>query len=145
MLDDEIYLLARNRNFAVVTTRAADGSTQASMMWIDATERALLINTETGRAKDRHVQRDSSVTILIWDAENPYRYAEVRGRVVDRSVGEPARRHLDSLADKYLGTPYQEPVRRPRVLWTVNPERQFMRQPPPGGHGASERNDEQAT
>lgn len=135
MLDHAVLELAHGRNFAVLTTRAGDGSAQSSVMWVDATDEHVLINTELGRAKDRNVQRHPAVTVLIWDAQNPYNYVEVRGRVLDRSVGDVARRHLDELANKYLGTPYQEPVRRERVLWTIAPDRQFARQPPAGGHG----------
>jgi PPOX class probable F420-dependent enzyme len=135
MLEIEVLRLARGPNFAVLTTRAADGSAQSSVMWIDATEQSLLINTEVGRVKDDNVQRDAAVTVLIWDAENPYHYAEVRGRVRERTVGDVARHHLDELAAKYLGTAYREPVVRPRVLWTIEPTRQFVRRPPTGGHG----------
>lgn len=136
MLESEVYRLATQANFAVLTTKSRDGTAQSSVMWIDATPEHLLVNTETGRVKDNNVQRDPEVTVLVWDSTNPYHYVEVRGRVIDRSIGDDARRHLDELAQKYLGTDYQEKVSKPRVMWTVEPVRQFVRQPPSGGHGS---------
>jgi PPOX class probable F420-dependent enzyme len=135
MLEPEVQRIATQANFAVLTTRNQDGSAQSSVMWIDATADHLLVNTETGRAKDRNVQRDPAVTVLVWESENPYHYIEVRGRVINRTVGDVARRHLDELAHKYLGTDYQELVVQARVLWTIEPGRQFVRKPPSGGHG----------
>lgn len=138
MLEPEVHEMATQANFAVVTTKNPDGTAQSSVMWIDATAEHLLVNTETGRVKDRNVQIDPSVTVLIWDNANPYQYVEVRGRVTERSLGDAARRHLDGLAHKYLGADYQEQVQRPRVLWSVEPDRQFARVPPSGGHGSGE-------
>ena len=41
----------------------------------------LVVNNETHRKKYENIQRDSRVTLTIRAEDNPYRYADVRGRV----------------------------------------------------------------
>ena len=43
--------LITNNAFAVLTTLFADGRPHSHMMWIDADDECLLINTETGRLR----------------------------------------------------------------------------------------------
>jgi PPOX class probable F420-dependent enzyme len=86
-LSPDLVAFATGTNFAALTTLFDDGHPQTQVMWIDADEDHLLINTEVHRQKYLNVQRDPRVTVLIWDAEDPYRYVEVRGRVVDEVRG----------------------------------------------------------
>jgi general stress protein 26 len=53
-------------------------------MWVDADDQRLLINTEVHRQKFRNVERDPRVTVMIWDNEDPSRFVEVRGEVVEK-------------------------------------------------------------
>jgi hypothetical protein len=58
------------------------------------------------------------------DPENPYRYLEVRGRVVDITE-EGAEEHIDKMAKKYIGVD-RYPNRQPgevRVLYKIEPLR----------------------
>ena len=75
-------------------------------MWVDADDDQLLINTEVHRAKYKAIQQHPEVTVTIWDAENPYRYAEVRGTVIGEVRGDEARAHIDTLSQRYLGHDY---------------------------------------
>lgn len=50
------------------------------------------------------MRRNSRVTLLCYDPREPLRYLEVRGTVTEMTEGG-ARRHLDSLASRYLGRP----------------------------------------
>ena len=59
-------------------------------MWVDADDDQLLINTEIHRAKYKAIQQHPEVTVTIWDHANPYRYAEVRGRVSGEVRGDQA-------------------------------------------------------
>ncbi len=79
--------LARGQNFAALTTLLPSGHPQTQVMWVDANEQHLLINTEVHRQKYKNIERDPRVTLLIRDEENPYRYAEVRGQVVETVGG----------------------------------------------------------
>ena len=62
-LDPKIYELARGRNFAALTTMLPDGHPQTQVMWIDADEDHLMVNTEVHRQKFRNVERDPRVTV----------------------------------------------------------------------------------
>lgn len=127
VLDDSVKTLAAGKNFAALTTLLADGQPQTHIMWVDATDNELLVNTEVERQKFRNVRRDPRVTVTIFDADNPYHYAEVRGRVTGTVTGDEARRHLDELSHKYTGTPYQNPIGSERVILRITPERQLAR------------------
>ena len=124
MLDDQVKALARAKNFAALTTLLSDGQPQTHIMWVDASDDHVLINTEVHRQKFKNVQRDPRVTVTIFDAGNPYHYAEVRGRVVEVVKGDEARRHIDELSTKYTGGPYANPIQSERVLLKIAPERQ---------------------
>ena len=93
------------------------------VMWVDADEDHVLINTEVHRAKFKAVERDPRVTVTIWDREDPYTYAEVRGRVVEIVRGPAARAHIDSLSRKYRGRDYDESkITSERVILRIAPE-----------------------
>jgi PPOX class probable F420-dependent enzyme len=121
--------LARGQNFAALTTLLPGGHPQTQVMWVDANEQHLLINTEVHRQKFRNVERDPRVTVTIWDKEDPYRFVEVRGEVVEKVKGMEAREHIDELSHKYRGKPYQTPIRSQRVVLRIAPLRQVIRIP----------------
>jgi PPOX class probable F420-dependent enzyme len=123
-LDAAVRTLATGRNFAALTTLFADGSPQTNVMWVDADDEHVLINTELHRAKCRNVQRDPRVAVTIWDADNPYRFAEVRGRVVEVVRGREARDHIDRCSERYTGKPYPaEQIGSERVILRIAPDK----------------------
>ena len=121
--------LARGPNFAALTTLLPGGHPQTQVMWVDANEQHLLINTEVHRQKFRNVERDPRVTVTIWDMEDPYRFVEVRGEVVEKVKGQEAREHIDELSHKYRGKPYQTQIQSERVVLRIAPSRQVVRTP----------------
>ena len=127
MLDPKVVALAHGPNFAALTTLLADGQPQTHVMWVDADEEHLLINTELHRQKARNVQRDPRVTVAIIDAANPYDFAEVRGTVVEIVRGPVARAHIDALALKYTGKPYAPTIQSERVILKIAPDRTVLR------------------
>ena len=124
MLDPAIRDLAQAKNFAALTVIPESGHPMTHVMWIDADDECLLINTDVGRAKARAMDHDPRVTIAIWDVANPYHYAEVRGRVISATSGQPAADHINKLAGKYVGGPYTMGPTDTRVLYRVEPIRQ---------------------
>jgi PPOX class probable F420-dependent enzyme len=124
MLDSAIKELAQGKNFAALTTFLPNGDAMTQIMWVDADDDHLLINTETGRQKFHNVTRDPRVTVAVIDAANPYHYAEVRGRVVETIAGDRGRAHIDELAHKYTGGPYALEIASERVVLVIDPERQ---------------------
>ena len=124
MLDPAIRDLARGKNFAALTVIPANGHPMTHIMWVDADDEHILINTDLGRAKAAAMDHDPRVTVAIWDADNPYRYAEVRGRVVGTTVGPDAGDHIDALAMKYTGAAYAFGSRDSRIVYRIEPIRQ---------------------
>ncbi len=123
-LDEDLRRLATGRNFAALTTLFADGSPQTQVMWVDADDDHILINTEVHRAKFRNVQRDPRVTVTIWQADDPYRYIEVRGEVTGIVRGLEARVHIDDCAQRYFGRDYPaEQIASERVILQITPRR----------------------
>lgn len=116
--------LLRKKSFAHLATLMPDGSPQVTPVWWDWDGRHVLINTARGRQKDRNLRRSPRVSLSIQDPENPYRYLEVRGRVVGVTE-DGADAHIDALAKRYLGVdeyPYRQPG-EVRVLFRVEPEK----------------------
>jgi PPOX class probable F420-dependent enzyme len=123
MLDGAAQELLKGKNFAALTTLLPSGQPSTQLMWVDADEEYVLFNTETGRQKFANIKRDPRVSLTVFDAGNPYRYVEIRGRVVGTITGAQARDHIDQLSEKYTGSPYTNPIRTERVILQIEPER----------------------
>ena len=92
MLEPAIRDLASTgKNFGTIVVPLPNGQTLSHVMWVDASDDQILINTEVHRAKYKAIQQHPEVTVTVWDVQNPYRYAEVRGRVVGEVRGDEAR------------------------------------------------------
>lgn len=61
------------------------------------------MNTAKDRHQDKNIRHDSRVAVVVTDPDNPYRYLEIRGRVVEVHDWD-ANTHLDQLARRYLGS-----------------------------------------
>lgn len=123
-LDAEVKALATGRNFAALTTLFEDGTPQTNVMWVDADDDHLLINTEVHRAKFRNIERDPRVSVMIWPADDPYSYVEVRGRVTEVVRGQQARDHIDACAYRYLGRAYPaDQIASERAILRITPDR----------------------
>ena len=121
----EKYLdLFDKKAFGSLGTIMPDGSPQVTPVWVDHEGDTVLVNTAKGRQKDKNVQRDPRVSITLIDPDNPYRYLEIRGRVVE-ATEKGAKDHIDKMAKKYLGVdkyPYAKPGEQ-RLLLRIEPER----------------------
>jgi PPOX class probable F420-dependent enzyme len=124
-LDPTARQLAQGANFAAFTVHLASGAAMTHVMWVDATDDEVLINTEVHRDKFRAVERDPRVTVTVMDATDPYHYAEVRGRVVATVRGPEARSHIDKLSRKYRGQDYDASrIASERVILRIAPDTQ---------------------
>jgi len=115
--------LFQKRAFAHLATLMQDGSPQITPVWIDYDGTYLIVNSAKGRLKDKNMRRDPRVAIEISDPDDPYRYFQVRGRVVEITEQE-ADEHIDKMSYKYQGKE-RYPYRRPgeiRVVYKVLPE-----------------------
>ena len=128
MLEEGVRRLAKGKNFAAFTTLLADGQPMTHVMWVDCDAEHILINTERHRQKAKNVRRDPRVTVTIWDQAEPYRYAEVRGEVVETVAGPEARAHIDDLSMKYYGHESRNQIQSERLLLRIKPLRQRLRE-----------------
>jgi PPOX class probable F420-dependent enzyme len=125
MINPDVKALAKGKNFAAFTTMLPTGQPMTHVMWVDADDQHILINSEMGRQKVVNVTKNPRVTVTVIDAANPYHYAEVRGTVVDQVKGPRARAHIDELSEKYVGRPYDpNMIKTERVLLLIDPQRQ---------------------
>jgi len=112
------------KSFAHLATIGADGAPQVTPVWIDYDGSHIRFNTARGRVKTRNFERNPTVALSVQDPDNPYRYVQVRGRVVEVTE-KGADAHIDALAKKYLGQD-KYPHRHPgevRVTVKVSPEK----------------------
>lgn len=127
MLDDAVRAMAQGKNFAAFTTLMPDGQPQTHLMWVHADDEHILINTEVHRRKFKNVEGDPRVTVAIWDADNPYSFAEVRGRVVETVLGDEALASINAMSQKYRAVDYQPVIQSERVILKIAPDRQISR------------------
>jgi len=126
MLDPITIKLAQGANYAALTTLFPNGNPQTQLMWVDADEEFLYINTEIHRVKFKNVEKDSRISILIWKYEDPFKYVEVRGNIVDSFGGKEARDHIDKLSEKYFKKPYPFQVQTERVVMKIKPSKEVF-------------------
>jgi hypothetical protein len=119
--------LFEKKAFASLGTLMPDGRPQVTPVWCDFDGEHIIFNSAKGRQKDRNVRRDPRVALAIIDPDNPYRYLEIRGKVVEITE-QGADAHIDKMAKKYLGQD-KYPFRQPgevRVLYKIKPEHTSM-------------------
>jgi PPOX class probable F420-dependent enzyme len=92
------------RRFAVLGTINPSGSPHLTVMWYLLDGDEIVFNTRAGRVKDRNLQRDPRVSLLVY-ADDGYTYLRVDGRV--RTIGDQATAQADirRLALRYYGDP----------------------------------------
>ena len=103
-LTPEQRALVEAPNLAHFVTLMKDGSPQVTPVWVDCDDTHILINTAEGRTKPRNLARDNRVALSIADQQDPYKYIQVRGKVVE-TTHDGARDHIEKLARKYAGQP----------------------------------------
>jgi PPOX class probable F420-dependent enzyme len=108
--DSEVRKLLSEPNFAVVSTFNADGSILSTIVWIDAEDGTVAVNSAKGRLWPANLERDPRITALVYEAGNPYNYVEIRGRV--NATTDGADEHINALTKKYINQdeyPFRQP------------------------------------
>jgi PPOX class probable F420-dependent enzyme len=116
--------LLEKKAFAHLGTVMKDGSPQVTPVWFDYDGTHVRVNTAKGRWKDKNMRNRPQVALDIPDPDNPYRYMQIRGKVVDVTESG-ADAHIDSLAKKYLDQdkyPFRQPGEA-RVIYKISVDR----------------------
>ena len=121
-LSNEIRALIDGPNFAHLSTLMSDGSPQSVPVWVGREGDRILIGTGEASLKAKNTRRDPRVALSMIDFHNPYREAQLRGRVVERRPDSDFK-VLDTISHKYTGKPF--PMRNPegRVALVIEIEK----------------------
>jgi len=131
MITPEIEKLLVGKNFASLATLMNDGSPHVAPTWVDYDGNMILINTASGRIKEKNVKRDKRIALSIPDNNNPYDMVTIRG-IVEEITEKNADQHIDKLAKRYLGLdkyPFRSQDEK-RIILKIRPEKVFHQQPP---------------
>jgi PPOX class probable F420-dependent enzyme len=116
----DVLDLFQGPNYAHVATVLPTGGPHSVPVWIGVEGDRLAFFTQSGSRKARNLERDARVAVSVTDRENPYRMAQVRGRVVETLEGDAALEVIDRLAHTYTGSPF--PMRS-GIVFLIEPER----------------------
>ena len=116
--------LLESKALANIATVGPKGEPQNNPVWFDWDGSHILFSQTKGRQKYQNLQREPRVAISIVDPANPYRYLEVRGKVV-RIDEDPDKQFINKMAKKYIDQdvyPWNQPGDE-RVVIVVEPEK----------------------
>lgn len=108
---------------AHVATVGPNGEPQNNPVWFGWDGENVLFSQTTQRQKYRNVQDETRVALSFVDANNPYRYLEIRGEVA-RIDPDPDNAFINSMAKKYMNEdvyPWHQPGDE-RVVVVVRPQ-----------------------
>ena len=106
-LSPEVQRLAALPILMVLGTTRADGSLQLNPVWFEYRDGYFWLNSNTGRAWPKNVQRTHAGSLLLMDPEEAFRYAQVQGRLVE-VIPDPRHEFIDRLAQRYTAKPFRE-------------------------------------
>lgn len=123
MIPDALRDLLENPNYGALGTVRPDGTVQVNPMWFEFDGEHVLFTHTTTRQKYRNLQANPSMSFMVFDPEQPYRYIEVRGRLVDE-VPDPEGAFYVRLGQRYGNAGQQPPPDRAnRVILKMSVEK----------------------
>ncbi|MQA98352.1 MAG: TIGR03618 family F420-dependent PPOX class oxidoreductase [Streptosporangiales bacterium] len=109
-------------NFATISTIEPDGRPQASMVWVGRDGDDVLVSTTRQRRKAANMGRDSRVSLLMANPEDPYSYIEIRGTA--SVIPDPTSSLINELSNKYIGKDYPwDPPDAERVIIRISADK----------------------
>ena len=119
-LPDDVRALFEGANYGHLATVLPSGAPHSVPVWTGMEGEHVVFFTQTASRKARNLERDPRVAFSITDHEQPYRMAQIRGRVVGTVEGDAALEIIDRLAVKYTGSPF--PMRS-GVVFLIEPSK----------------------
>jgi PPOX class probable F420-dependent enzyme len=121
--DTEVRALLEAPNVAVISTKNPDGSILSAVVWLSLEDGVLAVNSSEGRQWPANLDRDGTVTLLVYPPDNPYEFTAVRGTATRATDGDDDA-HIDRLAKKYIGQdtyPWRQPGEA-RIKYVIAPD-----------------------
>ena len=114
-------------HFATVGTTQPDGSPQQTVVWVKTDGDDVLFSTIRGRRKTLNMERDPRISVMVYDAANPYAYVEIRGTVSMTEEGGDDL--IQELSHAYTGDrfPGDDGTDHVRVVCRVTPSKVITR------------------
>lgn len=111
------------KSFAHFATTDGD-IPQVTPVWVEYDGEHILINSATGRKKDRTVRKNRKVALSVQDPDNAYRYIGIQGKVIE-IMEEGGTEHIHKLSRKYNGRDYPAKALATdtRVIYKIAPTR----------------------
>jgi PPOX class probable F420-dependent enzyme len=119
-LPDDVRSLFAGPNYAHLATVLPTGAPHSVPVWCGVEGEHVVFFTQPASRKARNLERDPRVAFSITDHEQPYRMAQIRGKVGGTVEGEAAFEIIDRLAVKYTGAPF--PMRS-GIVFLIEPEK----------------------
>jgi PPOX class probable F420-dependent enzyme len=109
--------------FGTLGTIRPDDTVQVNPMWFQYDGEHLRFTHTTKRAKYRNLQHNPSMSFVIMDPDDPMRYLELRGRLVE-AIPDPTGAFYVVLGKRYGNAEQQPPADSPdRVILVMSVER----------------------
>ena len=105
----------------IVGTKRKDGTVQLTPVWFECADGVIWLNGGETRDWLRHARRDGTVTLLLIDPKNMWRFAQLIGRFTE-IVPDEGGAHIERLSQRYLGKPYRG-AKTDRIKIRFEPER----------------------
>jgi PPOX class probable F420-dependent enzyme len=99
-ISNEIRALLDGPNFAHLATLMPDGSLQSVPVWVGREDDRVLICTGESSLKGKNTKSDPRVSLSIVDFHDPYKEAQLRGRVIERRPDSDFK-YMDPISVKY--------------------------------------------
>ena len=115
-------LVDETKALSFLATIMPDGSPQVTPVWFNTYGEHILINSADGRVKDKNMSARPQVALTIMDLKEPYRYLQIRGKVVEITT-EGGDEHIHALSRKYMDKDFAIPVGEIRKIYKVLPEK----------------------
>ncbi|UOE43205.1 PPOX class F420-dependent oxidoreductase [Agromyces larvae] len=125
VIPDDLIDLVERPLFGALGTIKPNDTVQVNPMWFeyDPADDVIRFTHTTYRAKYRNLQHNPAMSLLVIDPDDPMRFLEVRGKLVDVTPDPTGAFYVR------LGTRYGDPATKPpadiadRVVLTMSVER----------------------
>ncbi|WP_349898359.1 PPOX class F420-dependent oxidoreductase [Parafrigoribacterium soli] len=108
--------------FGTLGTIRPDNTVQVNPMWFQYDGEHLRFTHTTKRAKYRNLQQNPSMSLVVMDPDDPMRYLELRGRLVE-AIPDPSGAFYVVLGKRYGNAEQQPPADSPdRVILVMSVE-----------------------